>query len=160
MFSAEDGMKKRIVVVFLTCMTTLAHAGPFSNVMGALAGGASDEGPSRSLDRTLENVSAHMNRMTPVTLDADTRLDSVSAGPGHRLSYHYTLTSIQSKDIKRAEFQKLIRAPLQARLCESPEMSGFLKHGVTISYIYRSADGRNLGGAQFSPSDCGYQKVS
>jgi len=132
-------MKKRTLAVILACMTTLAQAGPFSNMLGALAGGANDEGPSRSLDRTLENVSAHMNRMTPVTLDADTRLDSVSAGPGHRLSYNYTLTSVQSKNVRRA---------------------GFLKHGVTISYTYRSADGRNLGGTQFSPSDCGYHEVS
>lgn len=156
-------MKKCTTAIFLACMTSLAQAGPFSNMMdmmGALAGGANDEGPSRNLDRTLESVSAHMNRRTPVTLDADTRLDSVTAGPGHRLSYHYTLTSVQSKDIKRAEFQKLIRAPLQARLCESTEMSGFLRNGVTISYTYRSADGRNLGGTQFTPSDCGYQKVS
>jgi len=153
-------MKKRALAIFLACMATLAQAGPFANMMGALAGGANDEGPGRSLDQTLENVSAHMNRIAPVVLDKDTRLDSVSAGPGHRLSYHYTLTSVQSKDIKRAEFQKLIRAPLQAKLCESPEMRGFLKHGVTISYVYRSADGRDLGGARFTPSDCGYEKVS
>ena len=156
-------MIKRALVICLACLTTLAHAGPFNNMadmVGALAGGATDEGSSRNLDKTLENLSAHMNRTTPVMLDADTRLDSVTAEPGQRLSYHYTLTSVQSKDIKRAEFQKLIRAPLQAKLCESSEMRGFLKHGITISYTYRSADGHNLGAARFTPSDCGYQKVS
>ena len=47
-------------------------------------------------------------------------------------------------NIKRAEFLKLVRPPLQARLCESYEMRGFLKRGVTISYQYRSRDGSPL----------------
>lgn len=154
-------MKTRVLAIFLACTTAgLAHAGPFSNMMGGLTGGWNDNGPSRNLDQTLANVSAHLNRDVPVTLDADTRLDRVSAEPGHRLSYHYTLTTIQSKDIKRADFLKLIRPPLQARLCESSEMRGFLKHGVTISYDYRSSDGRRLGTARFTASDCGLQQVS
>lgn len=154
-------MKFRILAIFLACATSsLAHAGPFGNIMGGLTGGWNDNGQGRNLDQTLANVSAHLNRDVPITLDADTRLDRVTAEPGHRLSYHYTLTSVQSKDIQRADFLKLIRPPLQARLCESNEMRSFLKHGVTISYNYRSSDGGRLGTARFTASDCGLQQVS
>lgn len=154
-------MKFCTLAIFLTCVTTsLAHAGPFSNLMGAMSGGWNDNGLGRNLDQTLENVTAHLNRDVPITLDADTRLDRVTAEPGHKLSYHYTLTSIQSNHIKRSEFQKLIRGPVQARLCESTEMRGFLKHGVTISYNYRGLDGRPLGALRFKASDCGLQQVS
>lgn len=154
-------MKKRTLALVLACMGTLAHAGPFSNLMGSIAGGVgeSDDG-SRNLDQTLANVSAHLNRSAPLTLDADTRLDRVTSGPGRRLSYHYTLTSVQSKAIKRAEFQKIIREPLQAKLCSSKEMRGFLVRGVTISYDYLSIDGNRLGAARFTASDCGLQQIS
>jgi hypothetical protein len=150
-------MKKRTLALALACMATLAHAGPFSNLMGSIAGGVGDDG-SRNLDQTLENVSAHLNRAAPLTLDADTRLDRVTSEPGHKLSYHYTLTSVQSKSIKRAEFQKIIREPLQAKLCSSKEMRGFLVRGVTISYDYLSSDGARLGAARFTASDCGLQQ--
>lgn len=153
-------MKIRTLAIFLACVTSsLAHAGPLSNLMGAISGGWNDNGPGRNLDQTLENVTAHMNRDVPITLDADTRLDRVTAEPGHKLSYHYTLSSVQP-NLKRSEFQKLIRGPVQARLCESTEMRGFLKHGVTISYNYRRPDGRPLGALSFKASDCGLQQVS
>lgn len=154
-------MKFRILAIFLACAaSSVAHAGPFNNFMDGLSGGWNDGGQSRNLDQTLASVSAHLNRDVPITVDADTRLDRVTSEPGHKLTYHYTLTSIESKDIKRSEFLKLVRPPLQARLCESNEMRGFLKHGVTISYQYRSKDGHPLGTARFTASDCGLQQVS
>ncbi|SMP74378.1 hypothetical protein [Noviherbaspirillum suwonense] len=153
-------MKKRTLALVLVCISTLAQAGPFSNLMGSYAGGVSEGDGSRNLDQTLANVSAYLNRSAPVKLDDDTRLDRVTSGPGHRLSYHYTLTSVQSKAFKRAEFQKLIRAPLQAKLCSSKEMRGFLVRGVTISYDYLGNDGARLGAARFTASDCGLQEIS
>lgn len=153
-------MNKRTLALVLVCVSTLAQAGPFSNLMGSYAGGVSEGDGSRNLDQTLENVSAYLNQSAPVTLDSDTRLDRVTSGPGHRLSYHYTLTSVQSKSFKRGEFQKLIREPLQVKLCSSKEMRGFLVRGVTISYDYLSNDGNRLGAARFTASDCGLQPVS
>ena len=154
-------MKFRVLAIFLACATSsLAHAGPFGNFMDGLSGGWNDGAQSRNLDQTLANVSAHLNRDVPITLDADTRLDQVTSEPGNKLTYHYTLTSVESRDIKRAEFLKLVRPPLQARLCESNEMRGFLKRGVTISYQSRSRDGSPLGTARFKASDCGLQQVS
>ena len=153
-------MKKRTLALVLACISTLAHAGPFNNLMGSYAGSVSEGEGSRNLDQTLANVSAHLNRSVPLTLDADTRLDRVTSGPGRRLSYHYTLTSVQSKAFKRAEFQKLIREPLQAKLCSSKEMRGFLVRGVTIAYDYLGSDGNRLGAARFTASDCGLQQGS
>lgn len=153
-------MMKRTLALVLAGFCTLAQAGPFSNLMGTLAGGVSEGDGSRNMEQTLANVSAHLNRSAPLTLDADTRLDRVTSGPGHRLSYHYTLTSVQSKAFKRAEFQKLIREPLQAKLCSSKEMRGFLVRGVTISYDYLGNDGNRLGAARFKASDCGLQTIS
>lgn len=153
-------MRKSTLALVLACMSTLAQAGPFSNLMGSFAGGIGEGDGSRNLDQTLAIVSDHLNRSAPLTLDADTRLDRVTSGPGHRLSYHYTLTSVQSKAFKRAEFQKLIREPLQAKLCSSKQMRGFLMHGVTISYDYLGNDGNRLGTARFKASDCGLEQVS
>lgn len=154
-------MKIRILAIFLACAAgSLAHAGPFSDMgtmMGGMTGAWNDNRSGRNLDQTLENVSAYLNRDVPITLDSDTRLDRVTAEPGRRLSYHYTLTSLQAKDIRRADFQKTIRGPIQARLCESTEMRGFLKRGVTISYYYRASDGQPLGLTRFTASDCGLQ---
>ena len=153
-------MKKRTLAIFLACMTTLAQAGPFSNLMGQIAGAAGEEEGGRTLDQTLASVSAHLSRSTPMMVDPDTRLDRVTSEPGRNLSYHYTLTTVASKAFKRAEFQQLIREPLQTKLCVSPEMRGFLVRGVTISYNYLGSDGRRLGAARFNASDCGLLMAS
>jgi hypothetical protein len=154
----EDGMRMRALALLLAGVATLAQAGTFGNMVGALAGRSSGPSDDRSIDAALENLSAHMNRKVPMLVDPETRLDRVSAESGHKLSYHYTLTSVP-RSMSATEFTRLVRPALQQRLCASSEMQAFLKHGVTISYVYRDVSGKPLGSTQFKPSDCGYPQA-
>jgi hypothetical protein len=136
-----------------------AQAASFGDMMGMLAGHPNGRNEGRNLDEALANLSMHMNHKVPLMVDTDTRLDRVTAEPGHRLSYHYTLTAAPKTPMTSTEFVRAIRPMLQERLCGSSEMKGFLQHGVTIAYVYRGVDGRPMGATQFQPSDCGYPKT-
>ncbi len=134
-----------------------AQAVGLGNIFGALMGKSGSQDHEKSIDDALTKVSAQMNKKMPIILDKDTRLDKVSAEPGRHLKYHYTLVSVRHGDINTAEFSKVIKPQLKSRLCEDVEMQKFLKNGVSVSYLYKTNDGRAIGGAEFSPSDCGYK---
>jgi hypothetical protein len=152
-------MKTRGLGLALGLLAAGAQAASLGDMVGMLAAYPHSRGEERSIDEALANLSRHMNRKVPLMVDADTRLDRVTAEPGHRLSYHYTLTAAPKKEMASKEFVRLIRPMLQQRLCASSEMKGFLQNGVTIAYVYRGADGKPLGATQFHPADCGYPKT-
>jgi hypothetical protein len=131
-----------------------AQAAGVGDVFGALMGRSAAMGNEASLDEALAKVAAQMNRKMPITVDKETRLDSISAEPGARLIYHYTLTGMRSTDINPVEFNKAVRPRLKSRLCSDPEMQNFLKNGVTVSYLYRGSDGGAVGRTEFAPSTC------
>jgi hypothetical protein len=131
-----------------------AQAAGLGDILGAFAGRSEVMGRETSMDAALSRISAELNRNAPVAYSDDTVLDRVTAEPGHRLTYHYTLLSASREDIGPAEFQKLGRPALRERLCTSPEMHSLLRSGVIVSYAYRGKDGKAIGEAQFSLLDC------
>lgn len=152
-------MKTRGLALALGLLAGSAQAASLGDMVGMLAGYPSARGEERGIDDALVNLSRHMNRKVPLMVDTDTRLDRVTAEPGHKLSYHYTLTAAPKNEMNSKEFVKAIRPMLQQRLCASSEMKGFLQNGVTIAYVYRGADGKPLGATQFHPADCGYPRT-
>jgi len=148
---------KRIITALalgLSVFVPIAHAAGFGDFLGNLMGRSGSGGQGITVDETLVRMSAQMNKKMPMTIDKETRLDRVSAEPGHHFIYHYTLTGLRSADINTGEFPKAIKPQLKTRLCESTEMQNFLKNGVTISYLYRSSDGHPIGGIKFAPNEC------
>ncbi|MDB5763196.1 MAG: hypothetical protein JWQ21_2191 [Herminiimonas sp.] len=150
-------MIKFIIAIMFCSVSLSVQALEIGNIFGALAGRSGSMGHDRSIDEALVKVSTQMNRKMPMIIDQDTRLDRVSAEPGHHFTYHYTLLSMRSKDVNTADFQKMIRPQLKRKLCESIEMQNFLKSGVTVSYLYKDSDGHAIGGVEFAPSECGYK---
>jgi hypothetical protein len=124
--------------------------GLFSSILGQPAGG------SMNVDETLVRISEKMNRKMPQAVDADTRLDKVTAEPGHQLAYHYTMLNIRSKDISTASFYKTFRPTLQKRVCAADDLKMFFRNRVTLAYAYQGKDGEDIGKLAFTPQDCGY----
>ena len=129
----------------------LGFGGLFSSVLGQ------SSGENGSLDDTLVRMSQKMNRSMPQAVDADTRLDKVSAEPGRQFAYHYTMLNVRSKDVNTASFYKTFRPTLQKRVCGSEEMKTFFRNRVTVAYAYQGKDGEDIGKIAFSPKDCGFQ---
>lgn len=132
-----------------------AHAVGFGGLFSSVLGQSSGE--NGSLDDTLVRMSQKMNRSMPQAVDTDTRLDKVSAEPGHQFAYHYTMLNVRSKDVNTANFYKTFRPTLQKRVCGSEEMKMFFRNRVTVAYAYQGKDGEDIGKIAFSPKDCGFQ---
>lgn len=155
-------MKKFSARPFLSCALFAAtifvavdsHAVGLGNLFGSMLGQSG--GQNMGVDETLVKISDKMNRTMPQTIDADTRLDKVSAEPGNQIAYHYTMLKVQSKDINTASFYKTFRPTLQKRVCDADELKLFFRNRITVGFAYRGVDGADIGKLTFSPKDCGY----
>lgn len=138
-------------------LTSTAGVG---DVVGAMATKFNGTGVSRNnqqnvdLDDILQRVSQQMNRRMPEAIDSETRLDRVSAEPGPRFTFHYSLLGLRGSEVNRSEFARTIQSHLAQRLCDSSQVQTFFRHGVTVVYLYRSNDGQALGGIDFAPDSC------
>lgn len=150
-------MNRFAIASALLVFSVGAQAAGVGDVFGALMGRSDHTGNGGSLDETLTRVTAQMNSKTPMAVDKETRLDRVTAESGARLAYHYTLVNKRNGDVNPSEFVKAIKPQLKSKLCASKEMQNFLRNGVSVSYLYRTSDGQAVGGAEFTPSDCGYK---
>ena len=152
-------MRRVFVASLLGICAFSVQAGGIGDLFGAFAGrfdsyGSGHDGQAKQLDDVLVRVSQAMNKRMPEVIDAETRLDRVSAEPGLHFSYHYTLTASSSTAIDKASFSSTIRAQLKGKLCDSAQIRSFFNHGVTVGYLYQGNDGLPVGGADFAPDSC------
>jgi hypothetical protein len=148
-------MLRSTAVLALLCLATGAQAVGLGNVFGALAGRSGAGGHGGSMDATLADISADFNRKTPLEVGQGTVLERVSAEPGRKLTYHYTLVAVSQGDLRPEDFQRRVAPALRQQFCGNAQMLSLLRSGVTVSYTYSSKDGAALGQASFDPDDCG-----
>lgn len=103
----------------------------------------------------LQAASAELNKQLPMTMDADTRLDSTRTGPGLKLTYQYTLTSYSASELDSGQLQQIMEGAIRQAACSDPNMRQFFTNGVSIGYDYRGKQGGKVMEFAISPSDCG-----
>ncbi|MGV3653275.1 MAG: hypothetical protein ACO1N5_03570 [Noviherbaspirillum sp.] len=153
-------MVRSSLMVAMVCLTGAAQAASlgnagWGNMLGALAGRSGGGPRGETVDATLADISADFNRRTPLRVGDGTVLERVSAEPGRKLTYHYTLLRVRQDDLAPGEFQHRAAPALRQQVCASPGMQALLRSGITVSYAYSGSDGAALGLASFDPDDCG-----
>ncbi|MGZ3158421.1 MAG: hypothetical protein ACXU7D_05400 [Burkholderiaceae bacterium] len=154
-------MIKTFLAIALVSANLEVHAIGLSlgigNVFGQLATQSGAQASTDSVDDVLRRLSVQLNQKMPVSVDPNTLLEKVSAEPGRHFTYHYKFFADPSANNVPIDFSKEIKPQLKSQLCSSTENRKFLKNGVTVSYQYQDKGGRDIGGAEFTPSDCGFQ---
>lgn len=130
------------------------HAVGYGGLFGSVLGQSGGE--NMNVDEALSRMSEKMNRRMPQAVDAETRLDSVNAEPGHQFAYHYTILNVRSRDLPTAGFYRSFRPILQKRVCAAEDLKMFFRNRITVAYAYRGIDGQDIGKLAFTPRDCGY----
>jgi len=154
---------KLLLAVPLLTLTLSAQAGKggIGAVFGALIGGAvgnavgKSAGQRMTVDEALVKIVDQINKQLPMSVDRDTRWDSTQAGPGRAFTYHYTIVTARAAEVDTAGFNKAMSSHLRNSVCSNPDMQVFFKNGVTVSYSYRSNEGRHISKVTITPRDCG-----
>lgn len=151
------------VAVFLLVVAGSAQSkGGLGEIFGSLIGGAAGNVAgkaavdSQRIESALVKMSEQLNKRMPMTIDKDTRLDNILAGPGRRFTYNYTLVTATLPEIDRGYFVKTFQSNLKNGVCSHPDMQIFFRNGVTVGYSYRANDGGSVGKIDVTPRDCGF----
>lgn len=107
-----------------------------------------------NIDRALLKISERENAGLPRFVTPDTRLNRVSAEPGQRIIYHFTLLKAAGtyNDSQPHQLAKVIRQ----EMCGDKRLAMYYKNGVTVEYHYQTGLGSEAGRVDAKPTDCGY----
>ncbi len=96
------------------------------------------------------------NARGPIMVDQDTRWDRSVAGPGPRLTYHYSFPHYSSREIDSNWLLSNLKPEVRKGVCSSKEMKLSLQYGGRYVYSYSGNDGAEIARFELSKSDCGY----
>ena len=115
--------------------------------VGKAIGGSVNTPPKNSMtvDEALigglQEAAKKINLSAPKMIDKDTRIDSVSVGPGARAVYHYSFPAYASNAIDANQLQITLIKKLRPQLCANKEMANSLQLGAMYVYSYTGNDG-------------------
>lgn len=107
---------------------------------------------SIQMERQLRATAREMNAEGSKLIDAGTRLDSVSAGPGHQLTYYYSLVNQDADDVDSAAFAQFAQSTLVPSACRTTAY--LLQRGVRVNYWYLDRSGTGAAKHSVTKEDC------
>lgn len=129
----------------------------FVAVLGSLVGcGDVARGfVDKSVELELVQVANELNKNAPMMVDQETRLDTTMAGPGKKLTYHYTLVNLTTEDIDIGELRAFMTTQIVNHVATHSDMQTLRDHRVTFAYSYKDKNGVHLTTIQVTPKDYG-----
>ncbi|MDR0755273.1 MAG: zinc ribbon domain-containing protein [Prevotellaceae bacterium] len=97
-----------------------------------------------SINRELLQIADEMNKMCPVMINRDTRLDNTIVKPDNVFQYNYTLVNMSKDNVDTAELKSIFEPNIVNSLKGSPEMQYQRNNNVTLNYSYKDKNGYQL----------------
>ena len=107
-----------------------------------------------AVEEALRQAAGQINRGLPMMVDQYTRMDSTVPGPGKKLTYLYTLVSVNSADVSQQQLQDALGTSVRNGVCTNRDMQFLVNSGVQFVYLYRGGDGGVIGDVVVNPQDC------
>ncbi len=120
--------------------------------------GATQANAVRSLEKTLAGIAGRANQAAPADIDSNTRLESVKAGPGLRLTSTYTLVDAEAQGINSTTFETKLIPIVKTGSCNNPDLRSLIDQGVVVVLEYRGNDGNPIGTLSINRATCGARK--
>jgi len=89
----------------------------------------------------LQGVAEQFNAKLPRTIDAETRMDRVDAGPGKRLRFTYSLTHYAAAEVDQKVVPEVI-AGLRKASCSMAVVPEALGNDVRMEFAYLGRDAK------------------
>ncbi|MDD4971302.1 MAG: hypothetical protein PHT07_17875 [Paludibacter sp.] len=91
-------------------------------------------------DKDLANSASEANKICPMFVDKDTRLDNTVALPGLVLQYNYTLVNYVKDSLDIESLKKALEPGILNSIKTNPELKSHRDHKVTMNYSYHDKD--------------------
>jgi hypothetical protein len=94
-----------------------------------------------------------LNANCPKMIDAATRMDGATTGPGQLITIRNTAVAVDGASIDRVAWQTTIAPALRANALKAPGVRKMLTWGMTVSYRYTGRDGVLIDEVTLTPDD-------
>jgi hypothetical protein len=91
--------------------------------------------------------------MMPMTVDSETRCDSVMPAPNKTFVYHYTLVKRSKDDLRTEKIAPYMRPKLVNNYKTAEQMKALRDNGVILEYRYFDKNGVYLASVTVDPAD-------
>lgn len=135
----------------ISVRSTLAAMGVAAASL-AFAATAQTQPTDAQVEAALQNLATSSASQLPMQIDAETRLDAVTAGPGKRLDYRITLTIADLDELDKAVFEKFTREASKTQACKG--MAMVAPYGVVVGYRFDAPNGDEYMAFEVDLSDC------
>jgi hypothetical protein len=105
------------------------------------------------LDKTLKLTAKTLNKNLPEMLDEELRFDKVKA-VGSKMTFLYTLVHYSNKTMSPRKLHSLMYGDVKKQVCQEPASIQLLKKGMTIDYVYKGVDMKNIAVFSFDEKVC------
>ncbi len=111
-------------------------------VLGSYAVQMAFSNRTADIERALTMASNEANKNVPLMLDAETRLDGTSAGPGRVLIYNYTLVNVtKGEGLNTQKFEEVTRPNIIREYKTTPGLKALREADVSMHHRFSDKDG-------------------
>jgi hypothetical protein len=118
------------------------------------------ENREQNLIDGLKKAAKELNKNTPKMIDADTRMDAATIGPGLRININYTLPKHAAGEVGADQVIQYVRSTLENYACNKKNMKILMQWGAVIAYTYHAKDQTLITSILIDRDDCGLRKIS
>ena len=104
-----------------------------------------------TFDKALVQSASELNKMCPMMVDAETRLDNAIALPNKVFQYNYTLINVVKDSINIEELTGYLKPNIINNVSTNPDLKEYRDNGVTMVYFYKDKDGVFLTKIEVTP---------
>ncbi|MBT8085814.1 MAG: hypothetical protein HKN35_04230 [Woeseia sp.] len=117
------------------------------------AASAPDKYTAAELKVALQEAAEDINSRLPRMLDADFRLDSMTAG-NREFRYNLTIVNYLAAQVDGLVIQKKMHGKLVENFCRGETLRVFRENKIPITYIYFGKDAKEIARMKVSPAQC------
>ncbi len=132
-FAKRKGLKYWIG--FAVTFAIFYALGQFS---GEIFGGF---GKKQTFDKVLLESANEINKICPLMVDGETRLDNAIAKPDNVFQYNYTLVNMLKDSLDVEKLKDYIEPVIINGVKTNPELKNFRENKTTLNYYYRDKAG-------------------
>lgn len=97
------------------------------------------------VDAELTKIASDLNKMLPMSVDGETKWESVGVEPGKTLIYRYRVVNYTKDHLfNEKAFTNLVRSRILSQYQNNVMMKDFREKGISLKYFYTDKNGEFL----------------
>lgn len=90
-----------------------------------------------AVNDNLFTVAKEINKKCPIITDENTRMDSATVFNEYMITYHYTIHTINNKDVDITKFKNSLQTTMNEKYKTDPQLAIYRDNKIAIAYDYK-----------------------